>query len=685
MTRINHLPLVFPGVLFLACAAANESFDENPATGETEAATEQEIEEMVVIGRVETSHEPIGVYMDAETLAGIPGIHDDPLHAIGTLPGVAVTNDFEGGFAVRGTRPVDNTYRVDFLGVGYLFHFGTGSVVDGDVVEGFQFFPAGYGARYQGAIGAAVDVRTRDPRSDGLHALLDANFTHGGVLLEGPLTENQRAYFSARRSYYDLLLEPFLDKINDQETDDVDVVQLPKSRDYRGRYQINVGENYRLDILVDGAGDEAELLYHDESTEVLQDPALSGAHRFALAYRREGIVLSREGNADTGSFEAGWGRNETEFNARLGGAGHAGTLITDNSLRVEASSRHMGVHELSIGATFSHLNVDYDVLLRDTGCTEFEVNCRFSDAEHVTAKDEIGLQRLHFFVEDTLRFADQLDLTVGSGYTRDNYLHESAVEPRARLTWRWLPNSSLIVATGRYHQLPAFEYIEANLGNPALPYLTANHYAVALDYRFRNGWFARWDIYRKDSWNLVTANDATRYDSHGEGVARGVEMLIQGHFGPRWLGWAAVSYSNSVREDRDTGHRFDFAHDQPIIASLVLKHGFNDRWTFSARTAYHSGAPHTPITGGEPDPDSPGGYLPIYAEVNSGRLPSYFRLDLRADWQPERWRGGVLYIEFQNATNHQNVSGYEYEADYSSREPISQVPAFISLGVKKAW
>ena len=94
MTRINHLPLVFPGVLFLACAAANESFDENPATGETETATEQEIEEMVVIGRVETSHEPIGVYMDAETLAGIPGIHDDPLHAIGTLPGVAVTNDF---------------------------------------------------------------------------------------------------------------------------------------------------------------------------------------------------------------------------------------------------------------------------------------------------------------------------------------------------------------------------------------------------------------------------------------------------------------------------------------------------------------------------------------------------------------------------------------------------------------
>ena len=233
--------------------------------------------------------------------------------------------------------------------------------------------------------------------------------------------------------------------------------------------------------------------------------------------------------------------------------------------------------------------------------------------------------------------------------------------------------------------MPAFEYIEANLGNPALPYLTANHYAVALDYRFRNGWLARWDIYRKDSWNLVTANDATRYDSHGEGVARGVEMLIQGHFGPRWLGWAAVSYSNSVREDKDTGHRFDFAHDQPIIASLVLKHGFNDRWTFSARTAYHSGAPHTPITGGEPDPDSPGGYLPIYAEVNSGRLPSYFRLDLRADWQPERWRGGVLYIEFQNATNHQNVSGYEYEADYSSREPISQVPAFISLGVKKAW
>ena len=86
---------------------------------------------------------------------------------------------------MRGTRPLDNTYRVDFMEVGYLFHFGTGSVVDGDLVDGFTFHPAGYGARYQGVIGGVVDARTRDPLKDGVRAVFDANLIHGGVLVEG--------------------------------------------------------------------------------------------------------------------------------------------------------------------------------------------------------------------------------------------------------------------------------------------------------------------------------------------------------------------------------------------------------------------------------------------------------------------------------------------------------------------
>ena len=111
----------------------------------------------------------------------------------------------------------------------------------------------------------------------------------------------------------------------------------------------------------------------------------------------------------------------------------------------------------------------------------------------------------------------------------------------------------------------------------------------------------------------------------------------------------------------------------------------NDRLSFSGKAWYHSGAPHSPILGGIPDPENEGAFLPVYGEVNSERLPSYFRLDLRADWTLEKWNDALLYFEIQNATNHRNVSDYEYEADYSSREPVTQVPLFVSVGFRKAW
>ena len=642
-------------------------------------------EELVVIGAPLRDQDPVGLHMDAETLAGIPGVNDDPLSAVSTLPGVAVNNDFEGGAAVRGGRPVDNAYRVDFLDVGYLFHFGTGSVVDGDLVDGFTFHAAGYGARYQNVIGAVVDAKTRDPVKSGREAMVDVNFIHGGILVEGPLTNDQRAYFSARGSYYDLVMEPFLDRINDSEPGDVDILQLPRFWDYRGRYQIDLGERSRIDILVDGAMDEAELLYHEESTETLQDPALAGAHRFALDYRRQGIVVSHDGAGDGWRTRIGVSRNNTGFSARLGGAGDVGTRVVDDVVRAEVRAPLFASHRLGWGLTISDADVRYDVLLRDAGCTEFEVDCRFSDAEPVMAADDLSMRRLNAFVEDRWAVSETLSLGAGVAYGQDDYLDESEIEPRVSVVWTPFPRSSVTLSAGDHHQLPAFEYIEEELGNPDLTYLSAKHYVLSVRHRFTNGWLLRAETYQRRSRNLVTANEAKRYDNRGKGTAKGVELLVQGHFGPRLVGWMALSYAESLRHDPDTGRTFDFEYDQPLIASVVAKFLLRDSLSLSAKAWFHSGPPHTSILGGKPDPVAPAAYLPIFGEINGERLPSYFRFDVRADWTVGKWRDLRVYAEVLNATSHRNVSGYEYAQDYSSRRAITQIPWFVSLGARKRW
>ena len=643
-------------------------------------------EQLLVVGARLKNQDPVAVYMDAETLAGIPGVNDDPLSALATLPGVAVNNDFEGGAAVRGGRPVDNAYRVDFLDIGYLFHFGTGSVVDGDLVEGFAFHAAGYGARYQNAIGAVVDAETRDPAAHGAEAMVDVNFLHGGILVEGPLNDDQRGYLSMRGSYYDLLMAPFLDQINDSESDDVDVVQLPRFWDYRGRYQIDLGQHSHVDILVDGAMDEAELLYHEESTETLQDPALAGGHRFALDYSRQGIVLSHDsGSTDRWRAQIGLSRVDSGFSARLGGAGDVNTTVVEDAVRLEVNAPQSGSHRLGWGVTAAQANVRYDVLLRDAGCTEFEVDCRFSDADPIEAEDRLPMRRLNAYVEDRWAPSESLTFTLGVAYGEDDYLDESAIEPRASVVWSPHPRSTLTLAAGDHHQLPAFEYIERQLGNPDLDYLEAKHYVLSFRHRFLTGWLVRAETYLRKSRNLVTANDATRYDNRGMGTARGAELLVQGHFGPRLVGWMALSYAESLRHDPDTGRTFHFAYDQPLIASIVAKFALREDLSLSGKAWFHSGPPHTPILGSKPDPMNPGGHLPVYGELNGERLPSYFRLDLRADWTLGKRGDLSVYAEVLNATSHRNVSGYEYAEDYLSRQAITQIPWFVSLGVRKRW
>ena len=44
-----------------------------------------------------------------------------------------------------------------------------------------------------------------------------------------------------------------------------------------------------------------------------------------------------------------------------------------------------------------------------------------------------------------------------------------------------------------------------------------------------------------------------------------------------------------------------------------------------------------------------------------------------------------IYFEVINATDNENVAGYEYNVDYSERKNVEQLPMFMSFGVKKRW
>ena len=651
------------------------------AEQEEKSSTDDEvIDEVTVLGDRIVGDPPFGFTLDEEALARMPGTQDDAIKAVVTLPGVLTNNDFDTGVALRGTRPDDNRYYLDFLPTGYLFHITGLSVVDGDMVAQLQLLSAGFGATYQGVIGGIIAANTRDPAADKAAGIVDISMIDAGLMVEGPLTDKQRAAASVRISYYDLIVGDLVEKRQEEDEQGLDIVQLPRYQDYRLRYQLDVGARGKLDFLVDGARDDVQFNLEEDAPNAVLDPARAGSYRYDITYARQGFVYSRPHK--TGKLRLGFGQIQNEVSGEFGDIGRVESQLDETVFRLLNQTNFSG-HELKFGMSVSAIDLERDLVIRDTGCTEFDVDCLYSDDESETSRIGVNFVQGNIFVEDQFGLTDTLDLTVGLGYTADGYLNHSELEPRMRLDWSTSEAVTVSAGFGRYSQLPSFDYTDPNLGNPDLSYLHANHYVVGVTALVGYGYIGSFNAFYKSIDDLVTSDPEIRYDNRGEGRAWGAEFLLRKGIG-NLTGWVSLTWSRSFRTDTNTGLTSRFAFDQPLSASVVAKYDLSDRIALSGRATFHSGVPVTPIYGSRPDPDRPDGYLPEYGSLNSDRLPAYFRTDLRLDWETG-WRNTILYFEIINVTNHENVLRYEYSRDYSERKNIEQLPRFFAFGVKKRW
>lgn len=620
---------------------------------------------------------PQGLRFEGSELLGAPGSGGDVLRAIDSLPGMAVGEDTDGGVAIRGSRPENNQYIVDFLPSGYLFHFTGNSVIDGDLVERFDIYPAGYGAEFQGNTGGVLLVDTRDPKDD-FSGALDLSLIDAGVLVEGSPRDGHKGFFSARLSYYDLLLEGFIEEDDD---DAFKIVQLPKYFDYRGKYLIDSGPGRQFQLMIDGATDDAEFFLTDGADEVIQDPVLAGRYAFDVNYHRQALLFesSRSGELP---FKMGLGNRISGTQVQEGNAGQLDISIQTTTLKAEVEPR--SPIPLKLGTSIERVFADYDVAFRDPGCTEFETDCRLTDAEVLQADRDLTVLQWQSFAEAIVPVSDKSLFTLGLGVNAEDYLDETHLEPRLRYEYTMDSQIILSGAYGRYHEFPDFAQVEESFGNPNLEFFQADHWVLGAEREQGAGWFWKVEAYYKALDNLVTGNDTSRYSNSGEGEARGLELFVKKQMTDRWSGWLSLSWSEAERKNTQTGETFDFEFDQPLIASLVLKHKLSDKVTLSSKARYHTGQPYTPVVGAELDQNNPGSVRAIYGEINSERLPSYFRLDLRMDYQ-SRPDSTQFYAEIVNATNRTNISGYDYNADYSERENVEQLPLFIYFGIRHEW
>ena len=73
-----------------------------------------------------------------------------------------------------------------------------------------DYLPGNFSPYYGGVVGGVVDVKSRNPRTDGFHGVLEVNAYNANVVLETPITDTLSIAAAYRRSYIDLILPLFL-------------------------------------------------------------------------------------------------------------------------------------------------------------------------------------------------------------------------------------------------------------------------------------------------------------------------------------------------------------------------------------------------------------------------------------------------------------------------------------------
>lgn len=634
-----------------------------------------EMEAVEVLGdRIEIEPaQPSAISFDIRRLKTLPAFGEvDPIRTLQYLPGVQTISDVSSGLYVRGGGPDQTLVLLDDVTIYNPTHaFGLFSTFNADVVNDVTLYKGSYPARYNGRLGAVLDVNTKEGPDDGLHGTVGLSTITGRGSLGGPIGDGSWLV-AGRRTYLDPLLA-VLRRGNDD---------IP----YYYFYDLNGKLN-----LPGGGADSWEwngyLGQDDLRVELDADSEFSqrwGNRATSLSYRR--LV----GNDLFAGAQVSASRYKSQTDVRL----LTTPFLFGNQLQ-EFSGRadltwQIGDHRVAGGVQASKYDFEFTQEFNSESVTAFE-----SDPYDVS-----------LFVQDTWSPVGGLD--VRPGY-RLRYFSEGGrylSEPRISAGIPLRDGLRLNLATGLYHQYLQLITTEGFSGGDF--YLPIDdtiepprswQSVVGVEWEPAREWKFTAEVYGTDFDNLVLLDDDSAAGEEtdtaaaafvtGTGWATGVELFAERRVGAvtGWvgytLGWTRRTFP-AINGGAEFAPKYDRRHDLNVVTTYP-----RGKYTFSSTLTYGTGQAFTPATGryGVRNPATGswnefGNVLP--GEKNSGRLLPYHRVDVSVVRDFTLWgKPAKAMLQIFNLYSRRNEWFVQYDNDEPDSEPevVKQLPVIPSLGV----
>lgn len=647
-------------------------------------------------------------------LALIPGVLSVPVDVLGKLPsfpgeqdlfqalqwfpGVQKVGEINGSLIVRGGEPDQNLYLLDGAPVYHPWHaFSLISTFQTETLRDIKLYRGAFPAEHGGRLSAVLDAQMRDGARASPRAVAALSMVSARFLIETPVTRNSSFMVSGRRSYLDKLIgreHPVEGPDGTQDTLRTGYYFY----DISAKYVLRNGNRHRFSASFYDGGDDLDLrlpfdLSLDFSSwlrpadlffEVEQD-----WRNRLLSLRYQYLPTQRVFLTAT----AYWSRYAADEGAFLHPTSSA-LLASDYRVRLhEAGMRfdldyyHSLAHQLQFGVQMAdrRFRGTLDAMLQWSPGTidSLRQRSRTRAAEVVLYAQDTWQPGPRWKVQPGLRLS-----YFGDGrYTR--------LQPGLNVQYTLRPDQALLRASiGRQVQ-----YLHRLRDRHAFLYDLVSSRWVPADEDVRpstslqatagiEGRPAPWltlaaDVYARSSRNILLPEDEYRTKdgligpgievgtllgqyTPGRGRAYGLELSAHAERG-RWQLLASYAGGRSLNRAPALGEttyrpaRFDVPR---ALRGVLQRDG--RRWDFTLAAELRSGYPHSvPVAryalGGPLDDELPTYYL-HRPQVNNGRLPPYFRLDVgvghRFEWIGAHWQ---VQAHLYNVTNRRNVIGRRYD------------------------
>jgi hypothetical protein len=591
---------------------------------------------------------------------------DDPFRALQSLPGVSASgnNELLAQFSVMGAPFANVGVYLDDVLTQNPFHsvadFANGaslSLLTSETTEEMKLLPVAYPEKYGDAIGAALDIHTREGSRTSPAFRTSAGLADSDFLGEGQLGRSKRGSWlaSARNSYLGYLLHSL------------------------GRSDFADVSFYDADLK----------LTYDLTPNQTVNAHLLGGHTDA---KNRGAVVgvndTKTGASDFYFYRAGWRWNVSHdllLDSRAAYIRHP--FIDSNNagqeLYNDSYSEWVGGSSAVWNWRKSHV-LEGGVTLRrlQDRFTYFGYTAPGQPPNSSTRMMEADLRALGYTQQASTLFHGRLHVLGGLRWDDQQRLDSRPFLPQVSAAYQVGPSTQLQFGVGRYNQ---FLFPDTFRPDPICSILTeslqrATHYTAAVEQRLGDATRIRLSGFDRQTENFesvqhspgcpATTSQATF--SIGTGSSRGMQLVLQRRSANRLSGWIgytlvfAQQVNSAVINGKNYAQYLPALEDQRHSLNAFASYRLTPSINLSGKLLYGSGYP-----------------VSVFANVLGQppfvqRLPAYARLDFRVDksWALTRWKT-TLYGEVLNVTNHNNVFATGFQA--GSPQPVMATERALPL------